>query len=112
MTEEVTVHDVNLALTERLGSADLLFETQRWFARAYQIGDEKADGTVDGMLIAVSMVTGIPRQCVQAAVLAAWREGAFAQEVYEEEVALHAEAWGISTEEARQYVRPPLPVGE
>ena len=107
MNDEITVHDVNLALTERLGSAEMLFEAQRWHARSWQVGGEEGErpgGVASGLMLAISMLTGIPENDVRNAVVVAWRAGAFVREAYEEEVEHYAAAWGISLEEARTFI--------
>lgn len=108
MENSITVHDLNLALTQRTGTAEPLFEAQRYFAEAqYRFGEdsEYPRGAANALMSMIALLTGCPEEAVREAVRQAYREGAYVAEIEEQEIGFYAEAWGITIEEARRRLR-------
>lgn len=103
--EAVTLNDVNLALTQRCGTAEPLFRAQRFFAEACEYGGDDAEsprGAYCALVDIIELFTGVPHATVIELIRAAWRDGAYRKEVRDEHIRFYAEAWDISIEDAAQ----------
>ena len=102
---DITINDLNLALTERCGTSEPLFMAQRSWARSCVRRDSEAEVSATAacaILEVIAVITGIPYVIVRDAVIAAHQQGAYVKEVRDEEAAYCAEAMGISIDEARR----------
>ena len=102
---DITVNDLNLALTERCGTPEPLFMAQRSWARSCVRGGSDAEAPAAAacaIFDVIAVITGIPYAVVRAVVIAAHQQGAYVKEVRDEEAAYCAEAMGISIDEARR----------
>jgi hypothetical protein len=110
MENVITVHDLNLALTQRIGTAEPLFMAQRYYAEAcyyHACESESSGGAYVATMKIIAMLTGVAFDDVLAIVREEWRKGAYVIEVWDDDVRCHAEAWGISREEAeKSHPRP------